>query len=130
MRTESVQLTSPSPLIEGYLKRNEDPFFSYHPFSDTDLAKRRDSLSKRTFQREALQNVLANAHRSYGHLNASQSNIEKLSDPNTVVVVGGQQIGFFGGPLLSLYKLITIIQRAKELEQSLGVPVVPVFWMA
>lgn len=45
-------------------------------------------------------------------------------------MVGGQQSGLFTGPLLVIYKAITVIQAAREAEERLKRPVVPVFWIA
>ena len=44
-------------------------------------------------------------------------------------VVTGQQVGLFGGPLLSLFKAASVLALAKQVE-SAGVPCVPIFWMA
>jgi bacillithiol biosynthesis cysteine-adding enzyme BshC len=55
---------------------------------------------------------------------------ERLMDPNALVVVGGQQAGLFTGPMLVVYKAITILQTARRAEAELGRPVVPVFWIA
>lgn len=46
------------------------------------------------------------------------------------VVTTGQQPGLFGGPLYSLYKGLTAIRLARELEDRLEIPVLPVFWVA
>ncbi|MGI4757336.1 MAG: bacillithiol biosynthesis cysteine-adding enzyme BshC, partial [Janthinobacterium lividum] len=44
-------------------------------------------------------------------------------------VVTGQQVGLFGGPLLTLLKAATAIRKAQAASEA-GVPHVPVFWMA
>jgi bacillithiol biosynthesis cysteine-adding enzyme BshC len=46
------------------------------------------------------------------------------------VVVAGQQPGLFGGPLYPLYKALTAISLARNLETASGRPVVPIFWVA
>lgn len=56
-------------------------------------------------------------------------NLKKLSTPGTVAVVTGQQVGLFGGPLLVLYKALSAVKYARELEGETGVPCVPVFWL-
>ncbi len=44
-------------------------------------------------------------------------------------VVTGQQVGLFGGPLLTLLKAATAIRLARDASAS-GSPHVPIFWMA
>jgi bacillithiol synthase len=56
--------------------------------------------------------------------------IEQLRDPGTLVVVGGQQAGLFTGPMLVIYKALTIIQAASDARKRLGRNVIPVFWIA
>ncbi|WP_312505867.1 bacillithiol biosynthesis protein BshC, partial [Bacillus luti] len=57
-------------------------------------------------------------------------NVKALGDENTYVVIAGQQAGLLTGPLYTIHKIISILQLAKEKEESLGVKVVPVFWIA
>lgn len=45
-------------------------------------------------------------------------------------VTTGQQPGLFGGPLYSLYKALTAVRLAEELEHLLARPVMPLFWVA
>jgi bacillithiol synthase len=45
-------------------------------------------------------------------------------------VIGGQQAGILTGPLYSIHKVISIIVLAKQKERELGIPVIPVFWIA
>ena len=45
-------------------------------------------------------------------------------------VTTGQQPGLFGGPLYGLYKTLSAQRLAETLEETLGKPVMPVFWMA
>ncbi|MBT2288070.1 bacillithiol biosynthesis cysteine-adding enzyme BshC [Paenibacillus albidus] len=58
------------------------------------------------------------------------ASLELLEQPGTLVVTGGQQSGLFTGPMLVIYKAITIIQAAREAGERLGRPVVPLFWIA
>lgn len=47
-----------------------------------------------------------------------------------LVVTTGQQAGLFGGPLYTIYKALTAARFAAEFEARLGLPVLPVFWIA
>jgi bacillithiol synthase len=60
---------------------------------------------------------------------AALANIEKLR-MGARAVVTGQQVGLFGGPLLTLLKAATAVARAKEATAATGVEHVPVFWLA
>lgn len=56
--------------------------------------------------------------------------LDLLEQTGTLAVVGGQQSGLFTGSLLVVYKALTIILAAKEAQEKLQRPVVPVFWIA
>jgi len=71
---------------------------------------------------------LERANRSYGHARAGEL-AAKLADPATRVVIGGQQPGLFGGPLLALLKMMAAGRWAEELERR-GEPAVALFWVA
>ena len=60
---------------------------------------------------------------------AVNSALKKLEENKVVIVFTGQQLGFLGGPLLTLYKIITTIQVARKLEEKFGTSTVPIFWM-
>ena len=72
--------------------------------------------------------VLEKQNRAWGASEATLRNIQRLRD-GAFSVVTGQQVGLFGGPLLSLLKAASVLALAKQVEQ-LGVECVPVFWMA
>jgi len=57
------------------------------------------------------------------------ANIERLRG-GAKAVVTGQQVGLFGGPLLTLLKAATAVARAREATAATGVAHVPVFWLA
>lgn len=57
-------------------------------------------------------------------------NIESLKDKDSVVVIGGQQPGFLGGPAYIIYKILTILKLSSYLAEKLNIRVVPCFWNA
>lgn len=78
--------------------------------------------------RRAIAAGLARTNAAYGHPRAAEL-AAKLADPATAVVVGGQQTGLFGGPLLALVKAAAAVRHAEDLEAA-GRPAVALFWMA
>ena len=56
--------------------------------------------------------------------------LQRVADAQGVVVTTGQQAGFFGGPLYTLYKALTALALADAIESATGVPAAPVFWAA
>ncbi len=72
--------------------------------------------------------VLEQQNRAWGASDATLKNIHRLRD-GAFAVVTGQQVGLFGGPLLSLFKAASVLALAKQVEAQ-GVECVPVFWLA
>src|SRR5262249_43634389 len=74
--------------------------------------------------------TLSTAHRERlcASLGGDPGSIQKLS-AGAVTVITGQQPGLFTGPIYTILKALTVIKLAKGLDR-LGVPAVPVFWIA
>lgn len=60
---------------------------------------------------------------------AQEHNLQLLLAKESVVVVTGQQVGFLGGPLYTVLKIASAVARARQFSESLGLPVVPMFWL-
>jgi uncharacterized protein YllA (UPF0747 family) len=60
---------------------------------------------------------------------AREAHLTQLGRPGTAVVVTGQQVGLFTGPLYAFYKAASCIAVARTLSAETGVPCVPVFWL-
>ncbi len=72
--------------------------------------------------------ALEKQNRNWGASPQTLRNIQRLGE-GAYAVVTGQQVGLFGGPLMSLFKIASALALAKQVEQ-LGIDCVPVFWLA
>jgi bacillithiol biosynthesis cysteine-adding enzyme BshC len=60
----------------------------------------------------------------------AEKNLKKLSSPNSVFIITGQQLGLFTSPIYTVYKVITTIKLAAQLnKQKLPFYFIPVFWL-
>jgi bacillithiol synthase len=82
-----------------------------------------------TEHRERLADALKAQAGSFGAGPAALENIERLR-AGAAAVVTGQQVGLFGGPLLTLLKAATAIRKAQDATRVSGREHVPVFWLA
>ncbi|PWJ44363.1 bacillithiol biosynthesis cysteine-adding enzyme BshC [Sediminitomix flava] len=98
-----------SPSIENFPEQIKDKVFS-------------------KAQREVLVNSLKNQYEKYPSYTPQ---IERLLDENTFTVTTGHQLNIFTGPLYFIYKIVTVIEAAKELKAKYPqYNFVPVYWMA
>lgn len=108
---------------------NEDrlrSWFGAEPLSGRWTAAN-DSLS--VADPATLADALDAQSRAFSAGEAAYANIRKLR-AGARAVVTGQQVGLFGGPLLTLLKAATAIARSREATASTGIDHVPVFWLA
>ncbi|MFD2656255.1 bacillithiol biosynthesis cysteine-adding enzyme BshC [Gracilibacillus thailandensis] len=132
MRIESQRLDLHNKFIMDYQKEVKDllDHFDYNPYDENVFKERKKDLQEQLFQRDALADMLHSINRRWSATEATFENIERLRDENSVVVIGGQQAGMLTGPLYTINKIVSIIALAKQQEELLGVPVLPVFWIA
>ena len=110
-------------------KKEIQACFDYQLTEDGFKQRLHDLRDKKFFRQDLVEHLLKyNTQLHAGEY--TLRNIEALADENTYVVIGGQQAGLLTGPLYTVHKIISILQLAKEKEASLGVRVVPVFWIA
>ena len=88
----------------------------------------KDILTNLQFPRAEIASILRRQNESYGSDSETMRNIDSLQEPDCVAVLTGQQVGLFTGPLYTVYKALTAIQIAEELNMR-GIRAVPVFWM-
>ncbi|MRG85502.1 bacillithiol biosynthesis cysteine-adding enzyme BshC [Salinibacillus xinjiangensis] len=132
MNVKPISILSKPKIVKDYRNQAKEAlqFFQYNPFEEGVFQKRLDDLSANSYQRKELQDVLKSCNQKWNAPAHTFKNIERLGDEKSVVVVGGQQAGLLTGPLYSIHKMISVIRLAKEQEKELGVPVIPVFWIA
>ena len=87
-----------------------------------------DSVPRNLERQSRVADALEKQNRTWGASEATLLNIQRLRD-GAFAVVTGQQVGLFGGPLMSLFKIASALALAKQVQQS-GVDCVPVFWLA
>lgn len=120
-----------SRLYQDYLY-HFDRVAKFYQAEGLDLAKlapRTAQVTAQPFSRDAVADVLADQNRRAGAGEATFANIERLRQPDSVVVITGQQAGLFTGPLYTIFKALTAIKLSEQLRAE-GVNAVPMFWIA
>jgi bacillithiol synthase len=132
MEILNLSLSATNRFASNYLEQSPDilPFFHYRFNDFAEDQKRLDELSNRYFPREKVADHIEKFMGRFPSSSAVNNSLAKLKQLNSVVVIGGQQAGILTGPLYSIHKIISIIKLAEEKERQLGVPVIPVFWIA
>jgi bacillithiol biosynthesis cysteine-adding enzyme BshC len=93
------------------------------------LVERAKRVTAQPFARHEVAEVLLDQNQQAGAGEATFANIERLRQPDSVVVITGQQAGLFTGPLYTIFKALTAIKLAHKLREE-GVNAVPMFWIA
>lgn len=109
------------------------PFRSYPPELQSIKNVIRDRASFPQYRRDILVSVLKEQYAPYDLPADSPvlANIDALSDQKTFTVTAGQQIHIAMGPLFMLYKIMSCIDMAAQLQKlEPEHHFVPIFWMA
>lgn len=127
----SVKQLPFSDLFHSYLNNFSDvrSFYNGNPFEGPSI---KEHARQKPFNcnRARAAELLKTFNEPFDlHKNARQ-NIDRLMDQETLAIVTGQQLGIYGGPLYTVLKTISAIHLARQLQQKLGRPVIPVFWLA
>ncbi len=92
------------------------------------VARAANSVPQDRERQARVANALEKQNRTWGASEATLRNIQRLRD-GAFAVVTGQQVGLFGGPLMSLFKIASALALAGQFQKQ-GVDCVPVFWLA
>lgn len=104
-------------------------YFNGHPFLDRDVENRIQNFQFSGNRSETVE-VLAKFNTSFNAPEQTHASLEKLNDVQTLAVVTGQQLTLYGGPLFTIYKLMSTIIYAQRWEKKYKRSFIPVFWLA
>jgi bacillithiol biosynthesis cysteine-adding enzyme BshC len=105
------------------------PFFSGDPAAPASWTDAISRAQRHPRERSKLAEILRAQHARRDAPPAARAAADRLADPQTVAVVTGQQAGLFGGPAFCLYKALTAVKLAQQVQREHGVPTVAVFWV-
>jgi len=134
MRSYSVSLSNSNwknNLLDDYLKGSDflKSFYQYEPKFDN-LNQAITDRKKIPVDRNLLATVLLEQNKESLFASGLADTIESLKSENTFTITTGHQLGIAGGPLFFIYKIITTIKLAKQLnDQHPDHRFVPIFWM-
>jgi len=127
-----AELPHQSRLFLEYL-RDPAALKKYYPNvtgSPSNVGKFADEvLANYKTDRGELCDALVEINKQIGASSKTLEYIERLRAADTVAVVTGQQAGILTGPLYTIYKALSAIKLADELNKN-GTKAVPVFWVA
>lgn len=130
LRHISFRRLGTSDVHQRFIEDDRDlgDYLGMRAHSVEQLLKRAPTGANRVIPREQLvESLLAYANRHDAPPEVL-ANAEALLDPETHVIVTGQQPGLLGGPLFCLHKAATAIRLCREIEAHGGPKVVPLFW--
>lgn len=123
-----------SDLICDYLAETASiqPFYNRYPtVANFKLQLKEKSAKFSSNQRKILNKQLLKQYGSMPISEGTQKNIEALTSENTFTITTGHQLNLFTGPMYFLYKIITVINLAEELNRThTKQHFVPIYWMA
>ena len=99
-------------------------------YSSEILSERADSFERRDVLCGAIKETMQNVVLS----ESQERNLKNLCNNKTLATITGQQVGFLGGPLYTLFKAMSAIRLAEQLENeyktsNANLNFVPVFWI-
>jgi len=121
-----------SNLVIDYIKKDEKlkSFVNYFPTLEN-FEKQITEKKTHSINRIVLGDVLNKQNESLSLSEKSKVNIESLKENSTFTLTTGHQLCLFTGPLYFIYKIISTINMAEQLEEKYpNNNFVPVFWMA
>ncbi|MCB1023458.1 MAG: bacillithiol biosynthesis cysteine-adding enzyme BshC, partial [Acidobacteria bacterium] len=111
-------------------QNNSESIRKYYPGRNKDFAElSRQVLDNYEVDRNVLCDILRGEHLELEAGPETLENIERLRDKDCVAVIAGQQAGLFTGSMYTIYKALSAIKLAADLNRK-GIKAVPLFWIA
>ena len=107
-----------------------DEFFNGDFRDPSSFRRQAERAASRSLPREPLAAILGEQNQRYGCGPRTLANVQRIVRDRAGVVVTGQQVGLFSGPLYAIYKALTAVKLAERLDRVGPGPCVPVFWLA
>jgi bacillithiol biosynthesis cysteine-adding enzyme BshC len=105
-------------------------YYNGHFADPSRLRQVLELVGRKAKDRSTLVRVLAEQNREFYCSIKTLANIDLLHEDNTFAVVTGQQVGLLGGPLYTIYKIITTLKLTDRLNNDLPeCRFVPIFWL-
>lgn len=122
---------TPRLLIDYFEQYEQVAEFYNGDFRDRQsFFNRVEEVQSRTLAIDELLPILKEQNQRFGCGSPTLEKIEWLREKQAYAVVTGQQTGLFGGPLFTIYKALTTIKLAEELNRANRGGFVPIFWLA
>lgn len=135
MKKHSIDLKDTNQFSSFFLdyidgKAELRPFYRHLPKIES-FQKAIEEKSFNEEKRKILCQSLKEQYQGIELFDIEASQIEALGDSNTFTVTTGHQLNLFTGPLYFIYKIVSTIRLAEELNSAYpDYHFVPVYWMA
>ncbi|MGM0581483.1 MAG: bacillithiol biosynthesis cysteine-adding enzyme BshC [Bacteroidota bacterium] len=122
-----------APIFTDFIQQKEELKKFYHRYPSLEAFQGQiQEKSQHQINRKRLVQVLEAQYAEVSKVEkAVKQNIESLGDDKTFTLTTGHQLNIFTGPLYFHFKIITVINVAKQLKAKYpNYNFIPVYWMA
>ncbi|MFQ5798208.1 MAG: bacillithiol biosynthesis cysteine-adding enzyme BshC [Bacteroidota bacterium] len=113
-----------------YNFENVQQYYNGNFRSPNDITRILNAAKARLRDRKRLSDILRRQNHAYGCGEKTLESIALLESDTTFAVVTGQQVGILGGPIYTLYKIITAIRLCRDLADRYPTfKFIPIFWL-
>ena len=125
----AVELPHTTRLYSSYLQDfpSVSRFYAHPPTLES-ISRLASGVSPDLATRRKITEILRNQNREFGNDASVEAALDRFAS-GAAAVVTGQQVGLFSGPSYTIYKALTALRLAEDLN-SAGKPAVAIFWLA